>query len=215
MYHDDTFRFSCGFSFRICSDSLIFRCGWSPVFWMISTVRGITPLWSSNSPWADPKWSPMGVSRVLFLAFKTCSLKRSLIGRFVSPTYVTSSPPFWQTLHVILYTTPAVRHFPFNPDSQVLQTRDPAGHLGWERAERVRRLFNVFLLCQATRKFKSVFLTMALTLAQTVSSIYGRVRYPSSCCTCCFLWCRCSPFVVGCVSARVASRCSLRTNCFL
>ena len=93
IYHDDIVLFNTGFSLRICKDSHIFLWGWLLVFWRIKTDRGVSLCENWLSGWTLIKWSPKGLSEVLFFfALRTCSLKRSLIGLFVSPTYETSSP---------------------------------------------------------------------------------------------------------------------------
>ena len=130
MYQDDTFLLSWGFSLRICKDSQIFLCGWSSAFCKIWTVRGMSRRRVWCSWWSAMKWSPIGVSGVLFFALRTCSLNLSLMGLFVSPMYVMSFLFPWQITHVILYTTPDSKHLPLTPDSQALHSRPPDGHCG-------------------------------------------------------------------------------------
>ena len=115
--HDVNCEFRTGFSCLMDKDSEILRSGWSFVGQTMLTSKGMSSVRVRfKSACRCLKWSPRGVSGVWCRMSRMCSLKRSRIGRLVSPTYVTFSSV--QSVHLIRYTKFLSVHLPFSPHSQ-------------------------------------------------------------------------------------------------
>ena len=142
--HDAVYVLSDGVAFLMVMDSEILRSASSVHLLIILAFKVWSVMFCSGC--LVMKWSPSGVSSVLLLLSRRCSLYRSLTGRLVSPTYLSPHRP-----HSSSYTTFLVWHTCCSPAWHAWHLLQPDGHGVGSRADLTSVLRKVCLFVHACR----------------------------------------------------------------